>query len=153
MRVALGSDHAGYELKSLLATTLVGWGYDLMDLGTSSASESVDYPDFGAAVGRAVAAGDADLGVAVCGSGIGVSIAANKVPGVRAALVHDVTSARLAREHNHANVLCFGERLIGKSVAIDALEAWLTTAPGEGRHLGRIAKLGVLDEHPNERER
>jgi ribose 5-phosphate isomerase B len=107
----------------------------------------VDYPDFGEAVGRAVAEGKADLGVAVCGSGIGVCIAANKVPGVRAALAHDATSARLAREHNHANVLCLGARLIGAPVAVDALEAWLRATPGEGRHLARIAKLGELDKH------
>jgi ribose 5-phosphate isomerase B len=145
MRVALGSDHAGYDLKSLLAKTLVEWGHDVSDLGTDSADTSVDYPDFGAAVARAVAAGDAELGVLVCGSGIGVSIAANKVPGVRAALVHDVTSAHLAREHNHANVLCLGSRLIGESVAIEAMGAWLNATPGEGRHLQRIAKLSALD--------
>lgn len=145
MRVALGSDHAGYDLKSLLATTLAEWGHEVSDLGTDSATTSVDYPDFAGAVGRAVAAGDVDLGVVVCGSGIGVSIAANKVPGVRAALVHDVTSAHLAREHNHANVLCLGSRLIGESVAIEALHAWLVATPGEGRHLQRIAKLSALD--------
>ncbi len=153
MRIALGSDHAGYDLKSLLVTTLTSWGHDVLDLGTDSAGESVDYPDFGEAVGRAVAAHRADLGVAVCGSGIGISIAANKVPGVRAALAHDATSARLAREHNHANVLCLGSRLIGPAVALDALEAWLEAIPGEGRHLERIAKLDVLDEHLLEGER
>ena len=153
MRVALGSDHAGYDLKSLLGSALSDWGHEVLDLGTANARESVDYPDFGEAVGRAVADGRADAGVAVCGSGIGISIAANKVPGVRAALVHDVTSARLAREHNHANVLCFGGRLTGPAVAIDALEAWLTATPGEGRHLGRIAKLGALDARMNKEER
>lgn len=146
MRVALGSDHAGYDLKSLLGSALDGWGHEVLDLGTANATESVDYPDYGEAVGRAVAEGRADLGVAVCGSGIGISIAANKVPGIRAALVHDVTSARLAREHNHANVLCFGGRLTGPAVALEALEAWLVTVPGQGRHLGRIAKLSALDE-------
>ncbi len=145
MRVALGADHAGYELKAALAVTLAAWGHDVLDLGTDSADSPVDYPDFGSAVGRAVAGGRADLGVAVCGSGIGVSIAANKVAGVRAALAHDATSARLAREHNHANVLCLGARLIGLPVAVDALEAWLTATPGEGRHLARLAKLSALD--------
>ena len=152
MRVALGSDHAGYDLKSLLVSTLTGWGYVVLDLGTTSASHSVDYPDFGAAVGRAVASGRADLGVAVCGTGIGVSIAANKIAGVRAALAHDVTSARLAREHNHANVLCLGARLIGAPVAVDALEAWLGATPGEGRHLARLEKLRVLDSQIDETE-
>jgi ribose 5-phosphate isomerase B len=146
MRVALGADHAGYYLKTLVASTLTDWGYDVVDLGTDSATESVDYPDFGEAVGRAVSSGAADLGVAVCGTGIGISIAANKVPGVRAAVVHDVTSARLAREHNHANVLCLGGRMIGTSVAVDAVEAWLAATPAEGRHVSRVAKLTALDE-------
>jgi ribose 5-phosphate isomerase B len=146
MKIALGADHAGYELKSLLMATLGEWGYEVIDLGTNDAHTSVDYPDFGSAVGRSVASGEADLGVAVCGSGIGVSIAANKVPGVRAALVHDATSARLAREHNHANVVCMGARLIGPSVAQDALAAWLGAELGGGRHLVRIEKLSQLDQ-------
>lgn len=145
MRIALGSDHAGFELKSALSATLTSWGHEVLDLGATNSSESVDYPDFGEAVGRAVVEGRAELGVAVCGSGIGISIAANKVPGVRAALAHDATSARLAREHNHANVLCLGARLIGVPVAVDALEAWLSATPGEGRHLARIEKLSALD--------
>lgn len=145
MRVALGSDHAGYELKAHLVATLEQWGYDVVDLGTENGEDSVDYPDYGEAVGRAVASGDADLGVAVCGSGIGIAIAANKVPGVRAAVVHDVTSAHLAREHNHANVLCLGGRLTGATVAVESLRAWLDATPGEGRHLGRIEKLTTLD--------
>jgi ribose 5-phosphate isomerase B len=144
MRIALGSDHAGFDLKTVLAKTLTDWGHDTLDLGTDNATDSVDYPDFGAAVGRSVASGDCDLGVAVCGSGIGISIAANKVPGVRAAVVHDVTSAHLAREHNHANVLCLGSRLTGATVAVEALEAWLNATPAQGRHAARIAKL---DEH------
>ncbi len=145
MRIVLGSDHAGYELKALLVTTLKEWGYEVLDVGTENATDSVDYPDFAEAVARCVVAGEAELGVVVCGSGIGVSIAANKVPGVRAALAHDATSARLAREHNHANVLCLGARLIGPPVAIDALEAWLQATPEQGRHLARIEKLDALD--------
>jgi ribose 5-phosphate isomerase B len=150
MRIALGSDHAGYDLKTVLLSTLQSWGYETIDLGTANATDSVDYPDFGAAVGRAVVQGDADLGVATCGSGIGISIAANKVAGVRAAVCHDVTSAHLAREHNHANVICFGARLTGELVAVEALEAWLHATPAEGRHERRIAKLDVLDEHLND---
>ena len=153
MRVALGSDHAGYDLKTVLARSLREWGHDVMDLGATNAEDSVDYPDYGAAVGRSVASGDADLGVAICGSGIGISIAANKVPGVRAALVHDVTSAHLAREHNHANVLCLGARMIGPPVAVDALEAWLNATPGVGRHVGRVEKLDALDERLSKAER
>jgi ribose 5-phosphate isomerase B len=144
MRIAIGSDHAGYDLKTLLASSLDAWGYDVLDLGTHSASEPVDYPDFGAAVGHAVVNGDAELGVAVCGSGIGIAIAANKVPGVRAAVVHDVTSGHLAREHNHANVLCLGGRLTGSVVAVESLRAWLNAEP-ERRHDARIEKLRELD--------
>ena len=146
MRIALGSDHAGFELKTILAKTLVEWGHETLDLGTDNGTDSVDYPDFGAAVGRSVASGDCDVGVAVCGTGIGISIAANKVPGVRAATVHDVTSAHLAREHNHANVLCLGARLTGPVVAVEALGAWLDATPAEGRHVARIAKIDELDE-------
>jgi ribose 5-phosphate isomerase B len=144
MRIALGSDHAGYDLKTLLKSTLVAWGHDVLDLGTTSATEPVDYPDFGAAVGRAVVSGDAELGVACCGTGIGVAMAANKVPGVRAAVVHDVTTGHLAREHNHANVLCMGGRLLGSVEAIESLEAWLNAKP-QARHEVRIEKLRKLD--------
>jgi ribose 5-phosphate isomerase B len=150
MRIALGSDHAGYDLKILLKSSLESWGHDVVDLGTNSASVPVDYPDFGAAVGRAVASREVELGVAVCGSGIGIAIAANKVPGVRAAVVHDVTSGHLAREHNHANVLCLGGRLTGSSVAVEALAAWLNAVP-ETRHEARIQKLNDLDAAMNEK--
>jgi ribose 5-phosphate isomerase B len=145
MRIALGSDHAGFDLKSAVLAALQDRGHEVVDVGPATGDVSVDYPDYGAAVGRAVTRGDADLGVAICGSGIGISIAANKIAGVRAALVHDATSARLAREHNHANVLCLGARLIGLQVALDALDAWLNATPGDGRHLGRIDKLSQLD--------
>ena len=153
MRVALGSDHAGFDLKALLVTTLTDWGHEVVDLGAVNGVDSVDYSDYGSAVGHAVVSGRAELGVAICGSGVGISIAANKVSGVRAALAHDATSARLAREHNHANVLCLGARLIGAPVAIDAVEAWLNATPGVGRHLGRIEKLDALDARRGERER
>ena len=141
----MGSDHAGFALKELLAKHLADRGYEVHDLGTHS-EERVDYPDFGAAVGRAVATGDVDLGVCCCGTGIGISIAANKVAGVRAAVVHDVSSARLAREHNDANVVCFGERLIGSVVAVDALDAFLSATFAGGRHALRIAKISELEE-------
>jgi ribose 5-phosphate isomerase B len=141
--VAVGADHAGVHLKDRIAEHLGERGLTVVDLGTNS-DERVDYPDFGAAVGRAVAAGEADLGIAVCGSGLGIAMAANKVPGVRAAPVHDVTSARLTREHNDANVLCLGERLIGPDVAIEAVDAWLDAEFQGGRHSGRVAKLDAL---------
>ena len=144
MRVAFGSDHAGFALKEVLKDELERRGHIVTDLGTTDADLPVDYPDFGAAVGRAVAQGLAELGVCTCGSGIGIAMAANKIPGVRAAVVHDVTTATLARQHNHANVLCLGSRVVGTAVAIDAVEAFLA-ATEEARHDGRIAKLAVLD--------
>jgi len=144
MRVAFGSDHAGFPLKEILKADLERRGHVVSDLGTTDALGSVDYPDFGAAVGRAVAAGEADLGICTCGSGIGIAMAANKIPGIRAAVVHDVTTATLARQHNHANVLCLGSRVVGHSVALDAVGAFLN-ATEEPRHDGRIAKLAELD--------
>lgn len=143
MRIAIGADHAGFRLKDELAAHLRAGGHDVVDLGTHSA-DRVDYPDYGAAVGRAVAGGDAALGVCVCGSGIGIAIAANKIAGVRAATVHDVTSAHLAREHNDANVVCLGERLVGPEVAKEALDAFLAASFEGGRHAGRVAKIDAL---------
>lgn len=145
MRIVVGADHAGYAMKQLLAGHLRALGHDVSDLGTHS-EEPVDYPEFGAAVGRAVAAGTAELGVCVCGTGIGIGIAANKVPGVRAAVVHDVTTARLARAHNHANVVCLGGRMLGEQVAKDAVEAFLSTEPQGGRHDRRVAEIAGLEE-------
>jgi ribose 5-phosphate isomerase B len=146
--VAVGSDHAGFQLKELLAKHLVERGIEVVDVGTHS-TDRVDYPDFGAAVGRAVADGRAQLGVAVCGSGLGICMAANKVPGVRAATVHDATSARLSREHNDANVICLGERLVGPEVATDAVDAWLDAVFQGGRHSDRVAKLDALIPDPD----
>jgi ribose 5-phosphate isomerase B len=149
MRVAVGSDHAGFDLKEILKAELAALGHDVIDLGTHDAVASVDYPDYGAAVGRAVAAAEADLGVGVCGTGNGIAMAANKVAGIRAVVVHDVTTAALAGQHNHANVVCFGARTTGTTVVVDALHAFLD-APQEapeanGRHERRIHKLAALD--------
>ena len=143
MRIAVGSDHAGFTMKQILAEHLRELGHEIVDCGTHS-EDRVDYPDFGAAVGRAVAGGEAEAGLCVCGSGIGIAMAANKIAGIRAATAHDVTSARLARAHNDANVLCFGQRLVGPDVARDALDAWLTTTFEGGRHVGRVEKLDAL---------
>jgi ribose 5-phosphate isomerase B len=145
MRVAFGSDHGGFTLKEALKAELAALGHEVTDLGTFDGTTSVDYPDFGAAVGRAVVSGQADLGICTCGTGIGISMAANKVAGVRAAVVHDVTTATLARQHNHANVLCLGERTTGVSVARDSVRAFLAAAEEHGRHDQRIAKLDGLD--------
>jgi ribose 5-phosphate isomerase B len=145
MRIAVGSDHAGFLLKQILAKHLAELGHDVEDLGTDSESP-VDYPEYGAAVGRAVADGRAELGLCACGTGIGISIAANKIDGIRAAVVHDVTTARLARAHNHANVVCMGGRIVGEEVATDALDAFLSTDPVPGRHERRIAEIAALED-------
>ncbi len=138
--IAVASDHAGFELKGILKAELETQGYSVLDLGTHG-PDSVDYPDFGKAIGDAVAGGKAQYGVAVCGSGIGISIAANRVPGCRAALVHDALSARLSRLHNDANVIALGARLIGVDTAKDCLAVFLNTAFEGGRHARRVAKL------------
>ena len=148
MRLALGADHAGFAIKERIAAHLMERGHEVVDLGTTDGTTSVDYPDFGAAVGRAVVAGQADLGICVCGSGLGIAIAANKVPGVRSATVTDVTAAHLCREHNHANVICFGARLTGEAVILEAVDAYLAATPGGDRHLQRIAKIAALDVSP-----
>ncbi len=139
--IALASDHAGYELKTALAGELEAAGHAVLDLGTDG-PDSVDYPDFGHALAAAIRDGRASRGIAVCGTGIGISIALNRHSGVRAALCHDMTSARLAREHNDANVLALGARLIGSEAAKDCLKVFLDTEFAEGRHVGRVAKLG-----------
>lgn len=143
MIIALGSDHAAFRMKAYLARALVARGYQVADLGTHS-EQSCDYPDYAAAVGAAVARGEAALGVLVCGTGIGMSIAANKVPGVRAALVHDPVTARLARQHNDANVLCLGARLMAPEYAEELLFTWLDAA-FEPRHLRRLDKIASLE--------
>lgn len=138
--IAVASDHAGFDLKEILKRDLQEAGHEVLDLGTNSTA-SVDYPDFGKAMGEAIASGKVARGVLVCGSGIGISIAANRNPKVRAVLAHDVTSARLSREHNDANVIAFGQRLIGVETAREALKAFLTTEWAGGRHAGRVDKL------------
>jgi ribose 5-phosphate isomerase B len=147
MTVVVGSDHAGFHLKEYLKSVAAQLGHEVLDVGTHS-TESTDYPDWGAAVGRKVVeleqAGTPVRGVCVCGSGIGISIAANKVAGVRAALVGEATAARLARQHNDANVVCLGERLVGQAVAEDALRAFLSTEFEGGRHARRVAKLNAI---------
>jgi ribose 5-phosphate isomerase B len=143
-RIAIGSDHAGFELKSELAEHLRQSGHEVEDLGTDS-EESVDYPDFGAAVARAVVTGKAEYGVCVCGTGIGIGIAANKVKGARAAVVHDTTSARMARQHNDANVVCIGARLTGPQAASDAVDAFLDAEFEGGRHQRRIDEITELE--------
>ena len=143
-RIAIGSDHAGYPLKQQLAEHLREAGHEVNDLGTHS-EESVDYPEYGAMVARAVVDGDADYGVCVCCTGIGIGIAANKVKGARAAVVHDATSARMARQHNDANVVCVGARLTGPQAAADAVDAFLSAEFEGGRHQRRIDEISELE--------
>lgn len=138
--IAIASDHAGYELKMQLADDLAKMGRDVLDFGTGG-SASVDYPDFADSLAAAIADGRADRGVLVCGTGIGISMAANRNRAVRAAPCHDVTSVRLARRHNDANVLALGARLIGIETARDCLGAFLETDFEGGRHERRIAKM------------
>jgi ribose 5-phosphate isomerase B len=141
--VAIASDHGGYEMKAILKEELIGRGCTVIDLGTDSPS-SVDYPDFAAAVAQAIREGRAETGVLICGTGIGISIAANRFPEIRAALVHDVTTARLCRQHNDANVICLGGRTLGIEVAKDCLQAFLDTGFEGGRHARRVGKLSTL---------
>ena len=142
-RIAVGNDHAGFTLKTELVKVLNDLGYSVTDLGTHDTGR-VDYPDFGSAVGRAVANNDADFGLLVCGSGIGIGMAANKISGVRAATVHNVETATLARQHNDANIVCFGERLIEVETAQESLIAFLNAEFEGGRHAQRVQKLNNL---------
>lgn len=144
-RIAIGSDHAGFSVKETIRKYLQGAGYSVNDLGTTS-EESVDYPDYGKAVGERVVSKQADLGIAVCGTGIGISIAANKLPGVRAALAHDVNTARLAREHNDANVLALGGRVVTGEAALEMVRVFLTTTYLGGRHQRRLDKIAAIEK-------
>ena len=143
--LALGADHGGVALKSRLAVALVEAGHEVRDYGTDS-SASVDYPDFAQAVCAAVEEKKAYFGILVCGTGIGMSIAANRYRGIRCGLAHDVTTARLTRAHNDANVLALGARIIGEEVALDILSVFLTTEFEGGRHQRRLAKLNQNTE-------
>jgi ribose 5-phosphate isomerase B len=143
MKIALASDHGGWRLKNELRDRLQAAGHEVVDLGGSE--ERSDYPEFGAAVGKSVVEGRAERGVLVCGSGIGVCIAANKVPGVRAANVNETTSARLFREHNDGNVLCLGERLVGPELAWEIVQTFLATDHMGGRHAERVAMIRQIE--------
>lgn len=146
-RIALASDHAAYELKADLADWLRGLGHDVLDLGTNG-PESVDYPDYGYRLGKAIESGDATFGVALCGSGIGISIAVNRNPAARCALVSEPLSASLARQHNDANVIALGARLIGIEMAKACITSFLETAFLGDRHQRRVDKLGNPERSP-----
>lgn len=145
MRIAIGSDHAGFSLKGIIKQRFSAPDREFADFGVNT-PESVDYPDIAAAVAEAVARGDYDQGILVCGTGIGMAITANKVPGIRAALCHDIFTAKAAREHNDANVLTLGERVLQPEVACDIVAAWLQAKFAGGRHARRLVKIRELEK-------
>jgi ribose 5-phosphate isomerase B len=145
VQIAIGSDHAGYNLKELIKEQFKGEGVSFVDFGTNS-TEAVDYPDIARPVAESVARGESRFGILICGTGIGMVIAANKVPGVRAALCHDVFTARAAREHNDANVLTLGEKVTGAGLACEIVRAWLQAAFQGGRHERRVNKIRSIEE-------
>ena len=140
MKIALASDHGGFELKEAIKTHLKKRGFELLDLGTDS-NESVDYPKYGQGCGEAVATGKADLGIVCCGTGIGISMAANKVKGVRCGLCTSVDMAKLTKQHNNANVLALGGRIVEESLALKIVDTWLDTEFEGGRHQRRVDML------------
>lgn len=146
MKIAIGADHAGFRLKDDVIAYLKEAGHDVEDFGCHCA-DSIDYPDYALPVCEQVASGEADRGILICGTGIGMTIAANKVPGIRCALVHDLFSAKATREHNDSNVLAMGERVIGPGVALEIIKIWLDTPFSEGpRHANRIRKIKEMED-------
>lgn len=144
MKIAIGSDHGGFNLKEEIKTYLAQKGIEVQDYGTHSL-ESCDYPDIAVKVAEAVAKDKELKGILICGTGIGISIAANKVKGIRAALCHDTFSAKATREHNDANILCMGERVIGRGLALDIVDAWISMEFAGGRHQKRVDKISALE--------
>lgn len=144
MKIAIGCDHGGFELKQAVMEFLSGNGYEYQDFGTYDTA-SMDYPDVAIPVAKAVAKGEFDRGILICGTGIGIGIAANKVSGIRAALCHDTFSAHASREHNNANILTMGQRVIGKGLALDIVKIWLETEFEGGRHQKRIDKISAQE--------
>ncbi len=145
MRIAIGSDHAGFELKEDLRAALKQMGHEVLDLGTHS-TNPVDYPDYADAVGRAVLANKADRGLVICGSGVGASVAANKIPGIRAGLCHDTYSAHQGVEHDNMNVLVLGARVIGRELAHELVRAFVAAQfSNEERHVRRLAKVQAIE--------
>lgn len=146
MKIAIACDHGGFELKQVIINRLNEQGYEVKDFGCYSC-ESVDYPDYAYPVAKSVADKEYDRGILICGTGIGMSIAANKVKGIRCALCHDVFSAHATREHNDSNVLAMGARVIGAGLAIDIVDTWLKTEFTGGRHSSRIEKITAIEEN------
>ncbi|MFK3986903.1 ribose 5-phosphate isomerase B [Exiguobacterium mexicanum] len=144
MKIAIGADHGGFNLKKEIIGLLEELGHEYKDFGTHSA-ESIDYPDVAIPVAEAVAAGEFDRGILICGTGIGIGIAANKVKGIRAALVHDSFSAKATRQHNDSNIMTMGERVIGPGLALDLVATWLDTDFEGGRHSNRVDKMSAYE--------
>ena len=140
MKLAVGADHGGYQLKTFILKYLTEQGHECVDYGCDS-PERCDYPVYGERVGRAVASGECELGVLICGTGIGISLAANRVPGIRAAVCSEPYSAQLTREHNNANIICFGARVVGEGTAMTIVDAFLSAEFQGGRHAERVAML------------
>jgi ribose 5-phosphate isomerase B len=147
MPIAVGCDHAGFPLKRAILEQLAAAGEQVVDVGTDS-TEAVDYPDYALAVGEAILRGEAERGILVCGSGVGASVAANKLPGIRAGICHDTYSARQGVEHDDMNVLCLGARVIGPELALELVRAFLAASfSGQERHRRRVAKIREIEEH------
>jgi ribose 5-phosphate isomerase B len=144
VKIAIASDHGGFQLKEVLKSSLTAWGIAYKDFGCDS-EKSVDYPDYAKLVAEAVAQADYERGVLVCGTGIGMAIAANKIKGIRSSVVHDTFSAHATREHNDTNIITFGARVIGSGLATDILKIWLNTEFEGGRHLQRLEKISALE--------
>ncbi len=149
VKIAIGSDHGGFKLKEEIKKLLSGEAVEFKDFGTYS-EDAVDYPDISYAVANAIQKGEFDRGILICGTGIGIGIAANKLPGIRAALCHDTFSARASREHNNANILTMGERIIGPGLARDIVKVWLTAEFAGGRHLKRVEKICQIEKEANQ---
>jgi ribose 5-phosphate isomerase B len=145
MKITIASDHAGFGLKSRILHYLAGKPFETRDLGTDSRN-SVDYPDYAVKVAKSVSDGQSDRGILICGSGIGMSIAANKIPGIRAALCHNVTTAEASRRHNDANILVLGERVLDEETALQIVEIWLHSGFEAGRHQKRIEKIDAIEQ-------
>lgn len=145
MRIGLGCDHGGYELKEEIRTRLIQAGYDVVDKGISQLEE-VDYPDVAQDVAEGVKRGEFACGILICGTGIGMNIAANKIPGIRAALLTDSFSAKMSKEHNNANIITLGERTIGKELAWELVQIYLNTSFSGGKHQTRIEKIAAIEE-------
>ncbi len=146
MKIAMGNDHTAVELKTIIKEFVEEKGYEVLDLGTNS-SESCDYPVYGEKVGKAVASGQADLGIVICGTGVGISLAANKVKGIRACVCSEPYTAKLSRMHNNSNVLAFGARVVGSEMAKMITEEWLNASYEGGRHQRRVDMLMEIENH------